>query len=176
MIIHLTLIGFFRALQVFSLSAIKFIIAPLLAFKYGFNFYQTILITTIGGISGVIFFYYLSEWLVKKYNIFYPRIKAFFYSIKKSKSQKPAHHHLHIPGETFIREVKIFTRRNRMIIRSKNKYGLIGIALLTPVLFSIPIGAFIAYRYFSHKKRTIGYLTLSVIVWSIILSSALLIF
>ncbi|MEZ5067446.1 MAG: hypothetical protein R2847_02715 [Bacteroidia bacterium] len=35
---------------------------------------------------------------------------------------------------------KIFTKRNRRIITLWRKYGLFGIAFITPVILSIPIG------------------------------------
>jgi hypothetical protein len=175
LILSIKLLGFLKILQVFSLSAIKLIVAPPLAYGLGFNYIQTILITTIGGICGVLFFYYISGWIISQYKYIQPYIIKLWNKIKNKKHyDNLIHLHLQKPKKT--RKGKIFTRRNRLIVNTKNKYGLIGIALLTPIFFSIPLGAFIANRYFSHKKRTPSYLAIAVIFWSVIISSVLFIF
>ncbi|MBI2721545.1 MAG: hypothetical protein HYX39_05170 [Bacteroidetes bacterium] len=58
----------------------------------------------------------------------------------------------------------IFTKRNRKIIRIKQKFGLAGIAFLTPLL-SMPIGAFVAEKFYKDKRKVIIYLSISVIFW-----------
>jgi len=63
-----------------------------------------------------------------------------------------------------------------MIIHIKREYGLIGLAAVTPVLLSIPLGTFLAARFFSDKKLVIFYLSASVVVWSVIVSSVVIIF
>ncbi|MFO7668076.1 MAG: hypothetical protein R6W31_00310 [Bacteroidales bacterium] len=37
---------------------------------------------------------------------------------------------------------RTFMKKNRRIIRIKQRYGLIGIALITPLLLSIPVGTY----------------------------------
>ncbi len=64
---------------------------------------------------------------------------------------------------------KIFTKANRRIIRIKHRFGLTGIAILTPIFLSIPIGAFLADRFYKDKKKVILYLTVSAIGWCFIL-------
>ena len=64
---------------------------------------------------------------------------------------------------------KIFTKSNRRIIRIKHRFGLVGIAILTPIFLSIPIGAFLADRFYKDKKKVILYLCISAIAWCVIL-------
>ena len=52
------------------------------------------------------------------------------------------------------------------------KYGLFGIALLTPVIISIPIGTIIASRLVPDKKKVFLYMLISISVWSIIMVSS----
>ena len=61
-------------------------------------------------------------------------------------------------------------------IKTVHKYGLLGIAFLTPIFFSIPIGTFIALRFFPNKKKTLPVLAASVFGWSFVLSIVLTIF
>lgn len=46
-------------------------------------------------------------------------------------------------------KARVFNRRNRLIIKIRNSYGFAGIIILTPVLLSIPIGTFLALKYYS---------------------------
>jgi hypothetical protein len=124
---------------------------PLAIMEFQLDFFQTILWTNVGGILGVFFFAYLSEkilFLWKKY------VKIFFlklFKIKKDFSTSPK---------------KVFTKKSRRIIRVKNKYGLVGIALITPILLSIPVGVFLVVRYFNRRKFRLVYLIGSNVIWS----------
>ena len=65
---------------------------------------------------------------------------------------------------------KKFTRSNRLAIRIRRRFGLIGISFLTPILFS-PIGGAILALAFRYEKRAIMLnMLLSACVWGIIQS------
>ena len=55
---------------------------------------------------------------------------------------------------------KVFTKRNRRIVSIKQKYGLIGIAVSTPFLLSIPVGVFLVVRYYRASRIKFLYLIL----------------
>jgi hypothetical protein len=63
-----------------------------------------------------------------------------------------------------------------MIVKVKHRFGLVGIALLTPFLISIPLGCYLAVRYFKNKQRIIAYMFASILFWSIAVSSFKLFF
>jgi hypothetical protein len=65
---------------------------------------------------------------------------------------------------------KIFSRQSRIFVRVIKKYGLLGIALLTPTIISIPIGTLLARRLYPNRKKVFSYLLASVILWSFMLS------
>jgi hypothetical protein len=44
------------------------------------------------------------------------------------------------------------------------------LVILTPVLFSIPIGTFLTTKYYAHKRNILIYLSFSVICWALIIS------
>jgi hypothetical protein len=71
---------------------------------------------------------------------------------------------------------KKFTWRNKMIVKVKRKYGLLGLAVLTPSVLSMPLGMLLAERYFHNKQRVILFMITSVIFWSIAISSYKLFF
>lgn len=106
-------------------------------FKY--NFIKVFIVTFSGGLTANITFTYLSASIIKWIHN---------YRVKKG----------------IIHVKVVFTKRNRKIIRIKQKFGLAGIAFLTPLL-SMPIGAFVAEKFYKDKRRVIIYLSVSVIFW-----------
>jgi hypothetical protein len=159
--------GFLKILIVFLVSSIKFLIAPALSFGMGLNFIQTWLSTTAGGIVGVVVFFFLSRWILVLYS------RYFFYYAHLLKTKIYGFFNITVPK--FI-PARRFTKRNRMIIKIVNKFGMFGIVILTPVLLSIPIGTFIATRYYSANRFLLLYLSASVFFWSLFMSSAISLF
>jgi hypothetical protein len=136
---------FLKILVVISLSGFKFMIAiPLSAYTYDFNFIQTLIFSIVGGGLGVFLFSALSN----KINRLFPKKK------KIKRTQKRG-----------VKEV--------ITIKTARKYGVYGIAAITPILLSIPIGTLIALRFFPEKKKTVPILMSSVVIWSLILSVVL---
>ena len=156
--------GFLKILIVFAVSTIKFLVAPALSFGLGLNFVQTWLSTTAGGIAGVLIFFFLSRWMIVLYS------KYFVYYFHRLKSRIYGTLDLKLPK---IIPSRIFTRRNRMIVKLVRKYGLIGIVVLTPVFLSIPLGTFLAARFYAGNRFLVYYLIGSVVFWSLFMSSAI---
>jgi uncharacterized membrane protein len=143
-------------LSVFLLSAVKFVFGGVpLALGYKFSFIEAVVVSSLGGFSGVFTFVTLSEKILEFYN----RRKA----IKKAQNPNTS-------------EKKKFTRRNKTIINVKNKFGLIGFSILVPFFIPIPLGCFLAVRYFNNKKKIILHLFGSILFWSITVSSIQLFF
>ena len=132
------------------LSTVKFgMTFPLAIMEFRFSFFETILWINVGGIAGIYFFAYLSEGIIK-----WVRKK---FRKKKVNAIDP--------------NKKIFTRKNRRIIRIKQRFGLIGIAASTPILLSIPIGVFLVVRYYPGVKSRFLYLIAGNVIWSFIYTS-----
>lgn len=125
---------------------------PLVVLQFNFSFVETILWTNVGGIAGIYFFAYLSE-----------KILAWW-----KRTFRRSDRHILADEQ---QEKKIFTRKNRRIVRIKQKYGLIGIALTTPLLLSIPVGVFLVVRYYNTSKKKFLYLIVSNLIWSVIYTS-----
>lgn len=129
---------------------------PLVILQFEFSFMETILWTNIGGIIGVYFFSFLSDRLISWWNM----------TFRKSKNLNP---------DAPVAVKSIFTKKNRRIVRIKQQYGLIGIALSTPIILSIPVGVFLVVRYYGITKKGFIYLIASNLVWSVIYSGFYLI-
>jgi len=63
---------------------------------------------------------------------------------------------------------KKFTRSNRLAVRVRIRFGLMGISFLTPILFSPIGGAILALAFRYHKKDIILNMLASACVWGII--------
>lgn len=140
-------------LSVVAASMVKFAVAPFIAYGMDRTFAETLIATSIGGCIGVVLFYRLSGWFMKRARI------------------KRLHREIAIQHGMLKERPRIFTRTNRFIVRVKHGWGLKGLAALTPVLISIPIGSIIAAKYFRHDRRTLPVLLSSVLIWSVVLSS-----
>jgi hypothetical protein len=68
---------------------------------------------------------------------------------------------------------KRFTKRNRNFVRIWSSYGLPGVALLTPLLFSPPGGALLVTSFGGKPSRILFWMSLSAISWGMIYASAL---
>ena len=161
--------GFFKLIEILILSGFKFLLAPPLSFKLGFTYFQTMLVTTIGGLLGVLFFFFLSEIILQLFRRAWPYIKSFLFN--RNGDHKP----IVVPKSNNVNKKK-FSKKNKFIVLAKRKYGLWGIAALTPVLLSIPFGTFLANKYYSNKKSVLFSLAISVVCWSIIMSTIYAIF
>ena len=122
---------------------------PLVILQFEFSFAETILWTNVGGIAGIYFFAFLSGKLISWWN------QTFRISKRQNKEDEQKHK-------------KIFTKKNRRIVRIKQKYGLPGIAFITPLLLSIPVGVFLVVRYYRNSRSKFFYLIASNVIWSVI--------
>lgn len=122
---------------------------PVAILQFEFSFFETVLWTNVGGVIGVYFFAFLSGKLIVWWN---RTFKKFFRSNPENGTDRK----------------KTFTKRNRRIVRIKQQYGLLGIALSTPIILSIPLGTFLVVRYYRSSKSKFLYLIFSNIIWSVI--------
>lgn len=136
-----------KVISVIGMSGLKFVAGPVLAIvTYKFTFLQSLLFTVLGGVAGVFFFVLLSEQVLKLFRRIFIQKKG----VKK-----------------------IFTWKNKLIVKTVRSFGLLGLAVITPAVLSIPVGVFLAVRYFSNRRQIITYFSISVVCWSLIFSCVL---
>jgi hypothetical protein len=141
-----------KILSVFVTCSFAFKIGfPTAFFVLNHNFISVMLVSCGGGITGNIVFTHLSAALLKGIHNF--RLKR-----------------------GLIHKKKVMTRFNRRVITVKQKFGLAGIAFITPILLSTPVGAFLAERFFKDKKKIIIYLSAASVFWGLTLYFILLFF
>lgn len=136
-----------------AVSTVKFALTPIASYRLGFTFLQSVLINCIGGCLSVVFFYRVSGWFMKR-----ARLRRLHRAIAEQ-------HGVVRPRP------RTFNRRNRFLVRITRSNGLRGLAALTPVLITIPIGSILAAKYFNHDRRTLPVMLSSVVIWSFVVSA-----
>jgi hypothetical protein len=158
---------------------VKFAFGPSFAYlnqKYDFTWLETNIYAIMGGMIGVVIFMHISEWLVRMWDKF----RNYYFRKKHERNQlfsepvadtserieiKYQYIESHAPPK------KIFTRRSRRMVKIWRRYGLLGLAALTPVLFSIPIGTFFMVRLEKNKNKIVLYMFVSITCWSLIITT-----
>jgi hypothetical protein len=136
---------FAKIFSAFLLCSFAFKIGfPTTYFGLGPDFLTVMLVSCGGGIVGNIVFTNLSAAILKAIHNF--RVKR-----------------------GVIHKKKVFTKFNRRVMTVKQKFGLAGIAFITPVFLSTPVGAFLAEKFFKDKKKIIVYLSVATVLWGFIL-------
>lgn len=139
-----------KVLEVALIASVKFVLAPFEAERYHFNFKEAFLITTAGGFMGILAFTFIGEIIAYGW-----RKMINFFRKPSEKDEKPK---------------KKFTWMKKFVIRTKMRFGLVGLLLTTPSVISIPIGTFMVHRFYRRKGKNILLLMLSVLFWSFALN------
>jgi hypothetical protein len=120
-----------KALTIFIPTLFKFIIGPIAGYRLGLNLLTTITVTIAASMTSVTAFTFFGEWI---------RLKL---------------------CNRWLSKRKKFTPRTRRVVTIWKKFGLAGLAFLTPILLT-PIGGTIAAVSFgARKERIILYMFIS---------------
>ena len=135
-----------KVLTILVLTMLKFIAGPTLGYAAGFSLLGTILVTVGGTMSSVLLFTFLGKLM---------REKLFKKLFKKRKR---------------------FTKRTRRFVKIWKKYGLPGVAFLTPLIFT-PIGGTVLLTSFgSPRNKIIVAMFISATFWAIAFSTVIYVF
>lgn len=126
----------------FLTSSVKFIFGPAGGFLMGLHFWEMFLLTTAGMMSSVTVVTFFGLWLRERW--------------RRIVWQK--------------RPPRRFSRRTRRTVRIWRQYGIWGVALLTPVIFSPVVGAMIAVSFGERKERILLNMAWSAVLWAAVLS------
>ena len=156
-----------KLLNVYLLATVKYFLTFPYAIVIGLDYTQTIIAVTVGGISGFIFFYYFSGFIIRYFNkhkqaLNFTIKKYFWIDIARLFKPKP-------------RTKPASTKRMRSLVKFRRSYGLWGIIIMTPVILSIPIGAFLLKKYYSTRKNVFAYMMISILGWSLVFTTIVVI-
>lgn len=132
-----------KYITVILASALKFIGGPLTGIAIGLSWIQTAACTVIGMMLAVVAVAYAGELLRR---------------ISRRFSKKPA---------------RRFSRRTRLAVKIWKKAGMVGIALLTPLILTPIGGTVLAVSYRVHRGQIFLYMLMSALFWGTVLTLAL---
>jgi hypothetical protein len=144
--------------------------------KYDFTFFEAIIYPIIGGMLGVFIFSFFSDQVALAWHWVKSKVKRVirkrevFSDPTVDVDSKMEVHYSYVEKDS-IQNKKIFTPQNRRLVNIWRRYGLFGIAFLTPVLISIPIGTIVASRLIPNKKKIFLYMFVSITFWSVAMVS-----
>lgn len=124
-----------------ALSGFKFVPGVLAALALKMNFWETTLCTGVGGVAGSTFFTYFG----KQIALGMAKLRARF--TRRPTAPPPP------KAETLAQKVW-------------RKYGLTGVAALTPPIFSPPIGTAIALGFGTPPRKIVAHMGVSFAVWA----------
>ena len=131
-----------KYLIVTAWSMFKFVFGPLIGVTFGLHPVETYFCTVTGMTLTAILF---SNKLIRG------RILGFLEKRKKKK--------------------KIFTPRTRTLVRVWKKYGMRGVAFLTPLLLTPPFGTLVAVSFGESRQKIVLYMFISAAFWAAVLTA-----
>lgn len=123
---------------VMAASSIKFVAGPLTGFGLGLSMFETIVCTWVGMMFTVTVMLTIGRFLVQQ--------------ISRIRVQKP----------------KLFSGRVRYAVSIWQRFGIKGIAVMTPLLFTPIGGSLLALSFKVPTPRVLFFMAISGIFWSVI--------
>jgi len=152
-----------KLVSVFLVAGIKYFWATPYSYGLRLNEWETFFFIETGGILGFLFYYYFFGFLFKELKLLWPIVYNFTPVLFKVRFEMWVIHQK--AKQNYARK---FTRRNKIIVQLRRRYGMWGIVIFSPVILSIPVGAFLGFKYFRHNHNFIPYMILSIITWGIV--------
>lgn len=134
-----------KYLTVFVWTMVKFIFGPVLSALFNISFFPSVLLTVGGMMASVILF------------TFAGRAIRQWWLLK------------------FQQNRILFTPRKRRMVRIWRKYGIWGVAALTPLIFTPIGGTMIAVSFGEKKYKIILTMLISAIFWALVFCSLIVI-
>lgn len=129
-----------KAIPVYFSSMLKFIFGPIGGYAAGLTLVTTILVTVGGMMTVVLLFAFFGDFIREKI------INRFFPKRKR------------------------FSERNRKFVGIWKKYGLFGVAALTPIFLTPIGGTILAVSFGTPRNKLILFMFISASVWSVLFS------
>ena len=127
--------------SIYGLAMVKFMASTLPGPRLHLAFHETWLASFSGATTAALIFYFGSE-IVMRY---IHKRRAKNRALALSQGKTPVNYH------------KV-TRTKKLIIRIKWRFGFYGITLFAPLFFSIPIGSYVAAKFYGKYNFTFLFL------------------
>lgn len=154
------LVVLFKMLQVIVLASFKYALTFPYALLIGLNLQQTLVSVTFGGVAGSIFFYYFTAYAIRQFHHVYAFVWDHSPGSVRLRYRELIAWRKRVTGE------RVFSRRSRFLVTFRKKYGLMGIVIASPLVLSLPLGAYLLNKYYPKNRMALSYMLLSIISWA----------
>lgn len=131
------LVNLLKYLSVYLVSMVKFLWGPLTGISLGLSYFETVLLTVAGMMTSVVVFSVIGKAVSE------------WYSRRQRAKQKPR-----------------FTKKNRRIVQVWTRFGISGVAFLTPLLLTPIFGTIVAALLGAPRKHIFIHMLWSAAFWS----------
>jgi hypothetical protein len=145
-----------KCLEVALIASVKFLLAPFEAERQGFTMIQSLIITTSGGLVGITAFLFAGDYIFAGWRHLKAMVLALF--SKKNTAQIER------------KMPKKIKPEGKVIQFVRTRFGLIGIAFVTPCIISIPVGTLVAAGLYRSKLKIFLYSAFFLVFWSLLLN------
>jgi len=155
---------YLKIINVFFLSTVKYFYTPFYANMIGLDYWGTMISMILGGVIGFLVYYHFSKIVILSTKHLTPLANVVV----------PYHMRNHYNRFRHKRRLrkknkKIFTKRNRRLVKLGKNYGMYSIIIFTPILISLILGAFLLRKYYSNRSEAVPLMIVSIIVEGAIL-------
>jgi uncharacterized membrane protein len=140
--------------SIYFLAMLKFMVSSLPGPGFKLAFHETWLASVLGATTASAMFYFGSELVIRIAH----RRRA-----KKRAAAIAA-------GQEPINYYKV-TRTKKTIVRIKRRFGFYGITLFAPLLFSVPIGTFVAAKFYGKQSTTFLFVVIGLALNGLLLTT-----
>ena len=141
-------------LSFFLLATVKFMFTPFAGPAAKLSFFETYISCVSGAVFSAGVFDFMGERFMKRAHN--KRVSLNKEALAKNEP---------LPGK------KNFTKVNKIIVKTKKKLGIYGIALYAPFFLSVPIGSIIAAKFYGKNKKTFSLIVIGMLVNGLITTS-----
>jgi uncharacterized membrane protein len=128
-----------KYLSVYLVSMVKFFGGPVAGSSLGLSYVETVLFTVAGMMTSVVIFSIIGRAFSK------------WMSKRRREKQKP-----------------VFSKKNRRIVQIWQRFGVIGIAFLTPIFLTPILGTVVAALFGAPKKYIFIHMLWSAVLWGVV--------
>lgn len=143
----------------FFIGMVKFLFSHWTVFGIGvsagvnLSFFEIFLPTYVGAVLSMAIFFFGSDYFMDR--------AAKKLELKRAKAKADG---------IVLEEKKKFTKLNRFMVRTKNRFGIYAFTLIAPLLFSIPVGSVVCAKFYGAEKKTFPLMTLFAGIYGLIMT------
>jgi hypothetical protein len=101
------------------------------------SFFNIFVPTYLGAVISMSIFYFSSDFLMER-----------------AQKKRELRLKLALENGVVLKQKKIFTKMNKLMVKTKQRFGIYMLTIIAPLFFSIPLGSIICAKFYGDQKQT----------------------